>query len=137
MINDGNLFLPNTILESELSKLDLNDDYYFCFADLNICFWLLNRFILFHKVSESADTKLCLLNYLMSLSSRIVPFKALFCKQLYLSLVLSFIYFEILFLACYPYFCGSCFSYSLWCVVFFYNSWSCGVINHDGAIEQV
>ena len=31
-----NLFLSNSILKSDLEKLDFDDNYYFCFADLSI-----------------------------------------------------------------------------------------------------
>ena len=35
---EENLFLSNTILESDLANLDFNDDYYYCFADLDFEF---------------------------------------------------------------------------------------------------
>lgn len=35
---EENLFLSNTILESDLSNLDFDDNYYYCFADLNFEF---------------------------------------------------------------------------------------------------
>ena len=31
-----NLFLPNALLKSNLKKMDFDDNYYFCFADLNL-----------------------------------------------------------------------------------------------------
>ena len=37
MITDeSNLFLSNTMLEDDLKRLELKDNYYFCFADLNL-----------------------------------------------------------------------------------------------------
>lgn len=35
---EENLFLSNTILESDLANLDFDDNYYYCFADLNFEF---------------------------------------------------------------------------------------------------
>ena len=36
--SEENLFLSNTILESDLTNLDFDDNYYYCFADLNFEF---------------------------------------------------------------------------------------------------
>ena len=36
--HEKNLFLSNTVLESDLSNLDFDDNYYYCFADLNFEF---------------------------------------------------------------------------------------------------
>lgn len=34
--NENNLFLSNTILKNDLKSVELKDNYYFCFADLNL-----------------------------------------------------------------------------------------------------
>lgn len=36
--SEDNLFLSDTILESDLDSLDFGDNYYYCFADLNFKF---------------------------------------------------------------------------------------------------
>lgn len=35
---EDNLFLDDTILESDLDSLDFGDNYYYCFVDLNFKF---------------------------------------------------------------------------------------------------
>lgn len=38
IVDEDYLFLPNTVLKSDLNKIILKDNYYFCFSDLNFNF---------------------------------------------------------------------------------------------------
>lgn len=67
--DESNLFLSNTILESDLQDIDLQDNYYYCFADLN-----LNPEKLWDNVLSKSEFKKSISNhYVFPKISVIVP----------------------------------------------------------------
>ncbi len=52
--DESNLFLSNTMLEDDLENVELKDNYYFCFADLNLNPDFIKKALLhFHYIGEN------------------------------------------------------------------------------------